>query len=126
MHQVTLPLAFLAMSGVTVLALLPTPATVLPVLPPPLLPQPAAIAAQASIAPALASFLFKISLLVWEHAERGAPPGVLTKPSSGQYPARRTANRPRVLRGDLVPFRPRYSPSTLMISRLSLCPSNSQ
>jgi hypothetical protein len=54
------------MSGVTVLALLPTPATVLPLVlpPPPLLPQPAAIAAQANSAPALASFLFKISLLV--------------------------------------------------------------
>src|SRR5436190_2713364 len=59
MHHVTLPLAFCAMPGVTVLALLPTPATVLPeVPPPPELPQPAAIAAHARIAPALASFLF--------------------------------------------------------------------
>jgi hypothetical protein len=59
-----LPLAFFAMSGVTVLALLPTPETVLP--PPPpllLLPHPAAIAAHARSAPALASFVFKISLL---------------------------------------------------------------
>jgi hypothetical protein len=68
------------MSGVTVLALLPTPATVLPLLlPPPELPQPAATAAHARIAPALASFLFTIFLLQAGTGKDGPPLWGLTR-----------------------------------------------
>src|ERR1043165_5321443 len=84
MHQVTFPLAFLARSGVTVLALLPTPATVFPVLPPPELPQPAATAAHARIAPALASFLFTIFLLQAGTGKDG-PPLLGSDESSDQF-----------------------------------------
>src|ERR1051325_5872147 len=90
MHQVTLPFGFCAICGVTVLALLPTPAPVVPppgLLPPP--PQPTAVSAtHARIAPALASFLFTMSLLTG--ARTVAPgPSCLSVP----YPCRRGPNQ---------------------------------
>src|SRR3954470_7387033 len=82
MHQLTLPFGFCAWADETVLAFWPTPDTVLP--PPPLLllPQPAAMAAHARIAPPLASFLFTMFLLTEGVTELPPPrfPSVLPIP----------------------------------------------
>src|SRR5436190_20705193 len=104
MHQVTLPFAFFARSGVTVLALLPTPATVLPVPPPPPeLPQPAATAAHARIAPALASFLFTMFLLrAGARTPDGHPQSFHEKSCVRPYPARAAANLSGLLRESWV------------------------